>query len=254
MWYTNNMFNLSHILFMIFSLIGLVATFILCKLLIKSQKWKDMILKIAAILTVVLHYSPLYVGFFTTGVAEVYETMLFPLYPCNIAMWLLVIVAFWKNKQSKTFRVMATMLFYLGVIGGTVGIVFNEIYGNNPTLASWHVLHGLLSHVTLLLGSIWLVVGGYFKIRVKNIFSIAFGLLGMVIIGWSMIGLYKLFGQEPVNCMFLLESPIPSMPFINTYLIGVGALAILFVITAVYEQIALKKEDRWYTLLKKRSK
>lgn len=248
------MFNTAHILFMVFSLISLVAIFVLCKVFIKDQRKKDLVLKIAAVLTLILHYSPLYVDFFTTGTAEVYETMIFPLYPCNVAMWLLVIVAFYKNKQSKTFTVLATITFYLGVIGGIFGIVLNEIYGNNPTLASWHVLHGLLSHDTLLLGCVWVALGGYFKIRVKNITSIIIGLLSLVVLGWAMIGLYTMFNIEPVNCMFLLEPPIASMSFLNTYLIGLAALLILFLVTVLYEQFALKKEDRWYSKLKRRSK
>ena len=111
------MFNLAHILFMVFSLIALVITFVLCKTFVKDQKKKDIILKVAAILTLILHYSPLYVDFFTEGVAEVYATMILPLYPCNVAMWLLVITAFIKNKQSKTFKVIAEITFYLGLIG-----------------------------------------------------------------------------------------------------------------------------------------
>ena len=254
MWQYINMFNTAHILFMVFSTIGLAITFILCKLFIKNPQKKDLVLKIAAILTVAIHYSPLYVEFLSKGSAEVYETMLFPLYPCNIAMWLLIVVAFWKNKESKTFKIIATIMFYLGIIGGVVGILFNEIYGNNPTLSSWHVLHGLLSHDTLLLGSIWLLIGGYFKIRVKNLIAIAIGLISLMILGWGMIGLYAAFGLDPVNCMFLLEPPIPSVPIINTYMIGIAALVILFTITAIYEQIALKKEDRWYSNFKKRGK
>ena len=244
------MFNLAHILFMVFSLIALVITFVLCKTFVKDQKKKDIILKVAAILTLILHYSPLYVDFFTEGVAEVYATMILPLYPCNVAMWLLVITAFIKNKQSKTFKVIAEITFYLGLIGGIFGIAFNEIYGNNPTLAEWHVLHGLLSHVTLLLGCVWILVGGYIKIRVSNVISIVIGLLLLFVDGWLLIGLYRLFNLNPVNCMFLLEPPLESVPFLNTYLIGLIAIVLFFSITAIYEQIALKKEERWYTKLK----
>lgn len=244
------MFNQAHIIFMIVSLVLIVGFLILSKCFIKSQNKKDLILKLSAIATLILHYSPLYVNFFTEGKAEIFATMILPLYPCNVAMWLLVIVAFIRNKNSKIFTVLATILFYLGIIGGVFGIVLNEIYSNNPTLADWHVLHGLLSHDTLLFGSIWVAVGGYMKIRVRNLSSIIIGLLSLVVLGWSMIGLYRAFNLDPVNCMFLLEPPIASLPFLNTYLIGLGALLILFLLTALYEQLALKKEDRWYSKIK----
>ena len=192
----------------------------------------------------------LYVTFFQEGSVQVYETMLFPLYPCNVAMWLLVIVAFWKNKNSKVFKIIAEFTFYLGLLGGILGIAFNEVYDGNPTLADWGSLHGLLSHVTLLLGCIWTLVGGYIKIRVNNLISIACGLLLLFVDGWFLIGLYRLFNLEPVNCMFLLEPPLASAPFLNTYVIGVLAIVLVFIITAIYEQIALPKEERWYTKLK----
>ena len=248
------MFDLKHILFMIFSFIGLLITFILCRKFIKDSKKKDAVLKIAAILTLILHYSPLYVDFFTNGSAEVYATMILPLYPCNVAMWLLVIVAFFKNKQGAVFKVLAEFTFYLGLIGGIFGIMFNEIYANNPTFSEWHVLHGLISHVTLLLGCVWLLVGGYIKIRVSNLISVTLGLLLLFVDGLLLIGLYNLFNLDPVNCMFLLEPPLASAPFLNTYVIGLIAIVLVFGITALYEQFSLKKEDRWYNKLKRRNK
>jgi len=237
---------------MIFSFLALVVTFVLCKFFIKNEQKKDIVLKVAAVLTLILHYSPLYVDYFSTGSAEIASPMILPLYPCNVAMWLLVIVAFYKNKQSKLFKVLAEITFYLGLVGGVCGIAFNEIYSNNPTFADWDVLNGLLSHVTLLLGCIYLLIGGYIKIRVSNVISICIGLLLLFIDGLLMIGLYKLFNQDPVNCMFLLEPPLPSVPFLNTYVIGLIAIILFFTITAIYEQIALKKEERWYSKLKEK--
>ena len=248
------MFDLKHILFMLISFIALTTTFVLCKIFVKNQNKKDFIMKFAAVLTVALHFSPLYVEFFKSGSTSAYETMMFPLYPCNVAMWLLVIVAFYKNKNSTIFRILAEITFYLGLVGGTFGIALNEIYGNNPTFADWHVLHGLISHVTLLLGCIWILVGGYIKIRVYNIFSVLIGFTLLLIDGWFLIWLYRACGFTPVNCMFLLEPPLENAPFLNTYVIGLAVTLIIFAITAIVEQFALKKEDRWYSKLKNKFK
>ena len=246
------MFNLSHILFIIISAVLLATTLLLCKIYIKNQDKKDLVLKIAAILTLVLHYSPLYVNFFTTGTATITDTMILPMYPCNFAMWLLVICAFMKNKQSKTYNVIATMTFYLGLIGGVFGILFNEIFIDNPTLADWGVLHGLLSHVTLLLGCVYLYVGEYMKIRVSNLFSIFICEVLLILDGYLIIGLFKLCNLPLINCMFLLNPPLPSVPWLNTYVLCIAVLIILFGFTALYEFITLKKEDRWYNKIKSR--
>ena len=188
--------------------------------------------------------------FFKNGQANVEETMLFPIYPCNVAMWFLAICAFYKNKQSKVFGYIAEFTFYLGIVGGVVGIAFNEIYANAPNLALWSTLKGLLSHSTMIFGCVYLLVGKYIKIRVKNTLSVTCGLLFLLIDGGVIIGLYKIFKLDPPNCMYLLENPFPKIPWFNTYLIGMLGILITFLTTVIVEQIALPKEERWYSKIK----
>lgn len=244
------LFDLQHILFMVFSTITIVAMLICCYFFVKKDKGKSMVLQIAAVLTVIIHYSSLYVDFFSTGSAEISDNMLLPIYPCNVAMWLLLIVAFYKNKQSKVFSVLAEFTFYLGVVGGIIGIMFNEIYANNPHLADWDTLKGLLSHSVMLFGCLYLLVGGFIKIRVKNVLSVLYGLIGLILLGWIVIGIYSLAGLDPPNTMYLLARPFDDYPWINTATIGIAGLLVVFTISAIYEQIALPKEDRWYSLMR----
>ncbi len=244
------LFDTAHVLFIVksFTIIALLETVLF--FFVKTENRKVRILKIAAVATVVIHYSSLYVDFFKTGTAEINDTMLLPVYPCNIAMWFLLIVAFMKNRESKVYKVMAEFTFYLGIVGGVVGILFNEIYAATPNLSDWSVLKGLLSHATMLFGAIYLLLGGFIKIRVSNTISVAIGMIFMVIDGGIIIGLYKLFNLTPQNIMYLLEPPYPNLPWLNTWVIGIAAVLLAFAITAVYEQIAIKKEDRWYNHLK----
>lgn len=58
------MFNTQHILFMVISAILTITGLILCKLFIKDEKWKKFVLKVSAILTLVVHFSIIYVDFF----------------------------------------------------------------------------------------------------------------------------------------------------------------------------------------------
>lgn len=244
------LFDLPHILYMVISSIVTIGLMILCFFVVKNQKYKDIILKISAVLTIALHFSSLYVNFFKNGQANVEEPMLFPIYPCNVAMWFLAICAFYKNKQSKVFGYIAEFTFYLGIVGGIVGIAFNEIYANAPNLALWSTLKGLLSHSTMIFGCVYLLVGKYIKIRVKNTLSVTCGLLFLLIDGSVIIGLYKIFKLDPPNCMYLLENPFPKIPWFNTYLIGMLGILITFLTTVIVEQIALPKEERWYSKIK----
>ncbi len=244
------LFDLPHILYMVITGIVTICLLVLFHFAVKKENQKDLILKFTAVITVVLHFSSLYVSFFKTGQASIEAPMLLPIYPCNVAMWLLVICAFWKNKNSKVFAFIAEFTFYLGVVGSVVGIMFNEIYASTPNLAVWHTLKGLLSHSVMLIGCVYLLTGGYIKIRVKNVLSVFAGLIFLLVDGGIIIGLYKLFKLDSPNCMYMLEAPFPTLPWMNTYLLGVLALIAVFIITAIVEQISVPKEERWYTKLK----
>lgn len=243
------LFDKNHVLIMLTIFLLVIVGEILSYLLVKNESKKKIILRIFAVLTVIIHYSSLYVDFLKTGEAEIESVMLFPIYPCNVAMWLLLIVSFMKE-DSKIYKIMSEFTFYLGIVGGIVGILFNEIYANNPRLADYSVLKGFLSHGTLLFGAIYLLVGKFIKIRVHNVLSVLFGMLFLLADGGIIIGIYKLCNLNVPNTMYLLNIPFENLPWINTWTIGVIAVLLTFAITAIYEQFAIKKEDRWYNRLK----
>lgn len=165
-------------------------------------------------------------------------------------MWCLLIVAFMKRKEGKFFKFLAEVTFYLGTIGGAIGIVFNEVYMNTPNLADWDVLSGLLSHSVMLCGCVYLLAGGYMKFRVDNLISVVIGALCLLVEGGIMIGLHAIFKQDLPNCMFLVENPFPTLPWFNPVLLGVAAVVVVFSLTALYERMFLPREERWYTRLK----
>ncbi len=227
----------------------------LFKFTVKSDKGKKAILVSFAVVTVVLHFSSLWVDFFTTGEAVMQEPMLLPIYPCNVVMWLLLIVSIIKKREDKVaYRLLSEFTFYAGVVCGIIGIVFNENFGNNPTLADWDILKGMLSHSTMVFGCAYLLVGGYIKIRVANVLSGIVGLVFFLVDGFIINGLYAIFKLDPCNSMYMLENPFPPMPWLSPYLMGLFAVILVFAFTAIYEQCALKKEERWYQIFKKRNK
>ena len=99
------LFDRTHILYMLISSFITAGLLALAYFFVKTQKGKERVLKIAAIVTVAIHFSSLWVDFFRTGEATVQESMLIPLYPCNICMWLLLIVALWKNQIKRKIKI-----------------------------------------------------------------------------------------------------------------------------------------------------
>lgn len=241
------MFGLTHNLYMLISALITIVLLAVFNHFIKSEKWKNNILQITSILVVIIHYSTLWVDYLSTGSAEVNSTMLFAIYPCNIIMWLLVITAFIKNKNSRLYKILSEFTAIGGIVCGIIGIVLNEIFIANPNLLDYDVLNGMLSHSVMVFGCFYLFVSGFVKLRVKNVFSCFCGLGFFIVHGGLINLLFWIAKLDACNSMYMLENPFPNLPWLSPYLMGVIALTLLFIVTAIYEQFAIKKEDRWYS-------
>ena len=220
---------------------------ILCRKVIRKESTKDIVLKSVSIAVVLIHLSSMYVDFFTNnGEAVIEDNILLPIYPCNIIMWLLVVVAFMKNKTSKLFNTLAQFTFLVGTVAGVVGVLINFNFLNNPTLADYDILKGLLSHWFMIFGTIYLFVFKYIKLDVVNTTkSVFWGLVLFASIGAIINTLFFAFDIPSVNAMYMLYPPIPELPFINFYTIGILGILITFLGLNIYELFTLKKGDRW---------
>ena len=248
------MFSLTHILYMIISALITAGLLTFFYFKIKDDAHKTIVLKFFAIITVVLHFSSLWVDFFKEGEAVIREEMLFPIHPCNVCMWLILICAFIKNRSTKFYRILSEFCFLGGTVCGIIGILLNTNFDNNPTLLDYDVLKGLLSHSTMIVATLYLLVSGFVKIRIHATFSAVCGLLLFVVDGFIINTLYSIFNIEACNSMYLIEAPFPDMPWLNAWVMGLMGVTLAFLICAVYEQIFLKKEERWYSLLIKKTK
>ncbi len=246
------LFDITHTLYLIISYLLTAGGLVACYMFLKKEEHKILVLKISALVTVAIHYSSLWVDFFATGEPDLQDSMLLPIYPCNICMWLLLITAFCKKRKGVAFRILSEFTFWAGTVCGTIGILLNENYANTPSLADYDILKGLLSHSTMVFGALYLLVSGTVKIRVFNIISASLGLCLFLVNGAIINGLFSLFSLEPCNCMYLQEPPFPDMPWLQNYVMGAGAVLLVFAVTAIYEWISLPKEERWYYQLKEK--
>ncbi len=255
-----HMFNLTHILYMVISAGLSVLILFLLRRYVKDEEGHIKAIKFFALITVIIHYSSLWVEFFASenAVAEIGGNMLLAKYPCNLIMWLLLIVAFMKKRDSLLYRALSEFVFLGGTVCAVIGIVFNENFDSTPTLLDYEVLKGLLSHSTMLLGCLHLQVSGIIKLRVKSTFSVIFGMLIFLFNGLIVNGLYSIFGLPECNSMYLQEPPFESMPWLNTATIGIAAVLVGFIACLVSEAITLPKEERWINktvkLIKEKSK
>ena len=212
-------------------------------------------LRALALVTIFIHYSPLYLEFLTsgTGTATVSSYMLFLMYPCHVCMWLLLISTFLLDREDPISRTIKDFTFWGGTFCGAIGTIFNFDFRDTPNLSDPIVLKGLLSHTTMVTGCILLFSAGYVKIRVgRGLRAVSAGLLLFGLCGYTVNTLFARYGLPAANAMYLQETPFPEQaPWITVPNIAVIALTTVFVLSALWEQIFLPKEKRWYARIAK---
>ena len=244
--YNADMFNTQHILYMVISGIATAALLALAARFAKTDRSKNCILKFFAIITVAIHYSNLWVDYFASGgTATIENNQILPVYPCNVVMWMLLVASLLQNKKGLLFQMLGEFCFYGGTVCGIVGIVLNANFGNNPTLADYDILKGMLSHSTMLFGCLYMLAGHFIQIRMFNAVSVAAGLGTFVLCGVAVNRLYEHFGMTPPDGMFLRSNPYTS---VSPIVLGIVAVALLFCGLAIRE-LRLPKEERWYSKL-----
>ncbi len=244
------MFSTVHILYIVISL-ALTAGILAGQYFIKNQKVKNFLLFFWAFATFFLHISSMYVDFLKSGSASVPNWILFPIHFCNFMMYMLLVVSLWPNKQSKFFKIMATVVAYGGFFGAAITLIQNDYVVNDPTFQNWTSVKSLLSHSTMMIGSLWLFVGGYVKIRVSNVLSYSAGLLASGGVAGIVMGIFSLAGLAVPNSMYLLAPAIGGVNLTMGYYIALYMLILVFIFTVIWEFFACKKGERWYNTMKK---
>ena len=241
-----------------FLTIGVIALSLIgLKKLKKSEKWVNLILILASLATVFLHYSMLFYHCFS-GTAYEYlkETpnLILPIYPCNLVMWCAVIFAFLRNKKSKVAEFLADYLFWFGLLSSLVGMFANVDFIVNPTFTDFSVTKSVLAHGTLLFNILLLPLFGFVKVDMyRNMKNIILSIITMLLTGiYCNTVFHALVSEEAaydVNSMFLLHSPFDGVDFLTYPVIALIAIPIYFALFAVLELFLYKKGERFYNRL-----
>lgn len=232
-----------------------ISFLIISKKFIKTDKQIRILFFILPLLTVACHYSSLIYHAIKSGTAMNFlvnnPNLVLPIYPCNVVMWILVIVGiFWKYREKRIFRILIDFSFFFGTISALVGMFANVDFINNPTLADYDVTKGIVAHGFMLLNILALP---FYKIikydLLPNFINLTIGVVGMGIIGLYNNLLISVISNEEyaneINSMFLLHSPFESVPFLVFPIIVLIALPVYFGIFEIIDLIVYKKGNRW---------
>lgn len=239
--FLGSLFDLTHILYILISLSVSVGLIYFGKRVCKTPKQKDQFLFIFAFLTFALHISVLWVDFLRNGQAGVPDNVLFPIYFCNLSMYVLFFVSLSKNQKTKSFRFFAIMAAYGGIFGSLISLFYPQYYIGAASIFEWGVFKSMLSHSTMLIGGVWLLVNSYFVVEMKNVLTYFYGLLFYGAIGLFVNGLFELFGLYDPNAMFLSHPPLAEAPFLNAYVIALLMCLLMAIGISIYQRILTKQ-------------
>lgn len=223
----------------------------LIKKYVKRERTKNLIFCVAAVFTILFHYSTLCFKLLTNGNAMDYlrdtPNLILPIYPCNVVMWSALIFAFLKNKNSRVGKFFADYLFWFGIISTLVGMFANVDFINNPTLADYNNFKSIAAHATLLFNVLLLPIFGHIKINIKrNLLNIIISIFVMAAIGfYCNLVFYVLVSAEAaydVNSMFLIHSPFEGLDFLTYPVIALIAVPIYFAVFVICGRMFQRKK------------
>ncbi|MDD4157372.1 MAG: YwaF family protein [Candidatus Cloacimonetes bacterium] len=241
-------FDTTHTLYILFSLLFTVCILFISKKFIKSEKNKLRFLRFFSLGTFLLHISIIWTTYLTSenNYGYAYDNILFPIYFCNLAMYCLLICSF-INTKKKYYAAFATFTAWAGILGSLISLFYPDYYLNTPTLKDWSVLKSMLSHSTMLIGTLYLFVGNYIKLDIKNLLYYSYGLIGCLIVGLFNNLFLGLFGRD-MNSMYLKRPPLDDVPYLNFITIPLLMLFIIFISILVKRLIVIrykKQEVSW---------
>lgn len=239
------LFDGPHLLYIAVSLIVSFIILFFASKYINKFKYKELFLKFWATLTVFLHLLPLWVLFLQGEQPIVHDNQLFPIYFCNMTMYLLVITAFWGDKKSRSFHYLSVITCYAGTLGALISLFYPDYYLGSGNMLELGVFKSMLSHSTMMIGCIYLMTGKYYKVQMKdNTIIYGIGLLCFGAIGLAVNGLFAAFGLRQPNAMFLQHPPIEEVPFFNFFVIALLMMLVVAGTSFAIETLLRKKTTR----------
>ncbi len=239
---------------LIFNLI-LIALIVLglwlIKKYVKQERTQNIILVLAALFTILFHYSTFIFKLLTGSDVMEYlseaPNLILPIYPCNVVMWSALIFAFLKNKKSRLGAFFADYLFWFGIISTLVGMFANVDFINNPTLADYENVKSIAAHATLLFNVLLLPLFGHIRINVKrNITNIIISIFVMAVIGCYCNLVFRALVSEAaaydVNSMFLIHSPFDGVSFLTYPVISLIAVPIYLALFTICDRLIHRKD------------
>lgn len=243
------------IIFNTILILAITALLIAVRKWAKSARAKGILLLIAPLVTIAVHYSSfLYHLFFTgSGVAYLGENpnLILPIYPCNVVMWCALAYGLCRHRDGRLSLLLSDYIFWFGIASTLVGMFANVDFIVNPTLRDFEVTKSILAHATLLFNVLLIPVLGLLRPDFfRNMRNMIISVLTMYVIGLYCNLIFEALvsweAAYDVNSMFIIHSPFEGVPFLRYPIIAAVALVIYLAIFTVYDAITAPRGNRWF--------
>ena len=247
-------------LFNVLLILIITALLVLVKRTVKTEKGRNILLLVSALVTILFHYSTFLFRLVTGNAAHEYlgdnPNLILPIYPCNVVMWSCLIIGLIRaEKQGAGFyKLLCDYVFWFGIFSTLVGMFANVDFINNPTLADYDITKSIVAHATLLFNVLLLALFGRIRIDFfSNMKHMIISVAGMYAIGLYCNLVFKsLVSPEAaydVNSMFIIHSPFDGLDFLKYPIIAAVGLVLYFILFTVCDLIKSEKGERWFNKL-----
>ncbi len=204
-----------------------IATIVISKYFVKSDKQKTILLKsIAILLFILIIINRISIAFRFSDPA-----MFIPNSYCGLTSLVLSLVVIFGKPNLKSYH----FLFYMGLVGGIATMFYPDFLGQDISFWYLPTISGLLHHSVLLILCVLLMQTKWFTPSIKGWKWFPIGLSIYTLYGLLLMDIFKWESAMEIN-----SSLIKGTPLTWWFILIVGS-ALLFVVLLLIEFIRQKK-------------
>ena len=224
-------FGTEHIIFMLVSVAVMVTALVLIGKFVKKERTKRVIIITCALIQLTfIIWNRLAVMEYGGGISEFLPTTF-----CATTSLLFPLAMIFCKKDSGILQFLASCM----LLGGVLTFFYPDFIGQDASIFFDKTMSGLLHHTMGIFNFLLICVTGSYKPSMEKWNSLIFGLCAYMTYGIFMI---SMLGHNDAMYIYhpLIEGTIFNWVFVGAMFIILYTIALI-----VYEQISLKKEDRW---------
>ncbi len=224
-------FGTEHIVFMLISVAVMVIALVLIAKFVKTDRARKVIVISCALIQLTfIIWNRLSVMEYSGGLFDFLPTTF-----CGTTSLLFPLTMIFCKEDSGILQFLASCMF----LGGILTFFYPDFIGQDASIFYDKTISGLLHHTMGVFNFFLIFVTGNYKPSMKKWSSLLFGLCAYMTYGIFMI---SIIGKS--DAMYIFHPLIEGTIF-NWLFVGVVFILLYTAVLLVYEQIALKKEDRW---------